>query len=117
MNDGLANIKECFFAVKIIECRTPESLTVRAFESSRSLVTWFVSASDSGQTNFDWGNDDFYNCWSVQMYRKRYKRHLFSEHYHVLFGGTLKPDNRWAVLFASLIEVVWLFWTGSIVNL
>ena len=49
--------------------------------------------------------DDFYNCCSVQMYRKRYKRHLFSEHYHVLFGGTLKPDNRWAVLFASLIPL------------
>jgi hypothetical protein len=39
------------------------------------------------------------------MYRKRYKRHLFSEHYHVLFGGTLKPDNRWAVLFASLMPL------------
>jgi hypothetical protein len=37
----------------------------------------------------------------LQMYRKHHNGQLSIEEFHVPFGGTLDPDNRW-VLFSSL---------------
>jgi hypothetical protein len=36
------------------------------------------------------------------MYRKHHNGQLSIEEFHVPFGGTLDPENRW-VLFSSLL--------------
>ncbi len=46
--------------------------------------------------------NDRYNCRKPQMYRKHHKWHLSIEEFHVPFGCTLDPENRW-VLFFSLM--------------
>ena len=45
---------------------------------------------------------DCYNCLSLQMYRQNHNGQLSIEQFHIPFGGTLDPDNRW-VLFSSLM--------------
>ena len=45
---------------------------------------------------------DCYNCCKLQMYRKHHNGQLSIEEFHVPFGGTLDPENRW-VLFSSLM--------------
>jgi hypothetical protein len=50
------------------------------------------------------------------MYRKHHNGQISIEEFHVPFGGTLDPENRW-VLFASLvpsdeIEEAGLLWVA-----
>ena len=46
--------------------------------------------------------EEDYNWQTPQMYRKHHNGQLSTEDFHVPFGGTWDPDNRW-VLFSSLM--------------
>jgi len=70
-------------------------------EKGKSTAAQLVSVIKTRKLATNKAIDDCYNCQTLQIYRKHHNGQISIEEFHVPFGGTLDPENRW-VLFSSL---------------